>query len=152
MKALETALNGFARYARALEAAAPRSLALWHLDSYRRSETKAPQDDEELVLGADGRYYVNDAWLSKTYGKGLDGAVGGLASRFEGEKRKRMLEEADRGVSSALAGEAYYTWPRETWLLAKLAGRNASAAVRAFSQADRVLGDALSKLARETAS
>ena len=152
LKALETALNGFARYARALEAAAPRSLALWHLDSYRRSETKAPQDDEELVLGADGRYYVNDAWLSKTYGKGLDGAVGGLASRFEGEKRKRMLEEADRGVSSALAGEAYYTWPRETWLLAKLAGRNASAAVRAFSQADRVLGDALSKLARETAS
>ena len=149
LKALEAALNGFARYARALEAAAPGSLALWHLDSYRRSETEMPLDDEELVLGADGRYYANDAWLSKTYGQGLDGAVGGLASRLEDEKRKRMLAETDRGVSAALEGASYYTWPRETWLLAKLAGRDAAAAVRAFSRADRVLGDALSKLARE---
>ena len=149
LKALETALNGFARYARALESAAPGSLALWHLDSFRKAETEPPNEDEELVLGADGRYYANDAWLSKPYGEGLDGAVGNLKSSLDGAKRKRILAEADVAVSAALAGASYYTWPRETWLLAKLAGRDAGAAVRAFAKADAVLGDALSKLARE---
>lgn len=145
LKALETALNGFSRYARALGPA----LSLWHLDSYRNASAAAPKEDEELVLGADGRYYASDAWLARPYGKGTDGAVGGLAAGLDAKKRRDLLSEADRGASEALAGEACYTWPRETWLLAKLAGRDAAAAVRAFARADRVLGDALSALARE---
>ena len=149
LKALETALNGFARYARALEAAAPGSLALWHLDSFRKAETEPPKEDEELVLGADGRYYANDAWLAKPYGEGLEGAAGDLRSGMDGEKRRSIIAQADLGVSKALSGTPYYTWPRETWLLAKIAGRDADAAVRAFARADAVLGDALSKLARE---
>lgn len=149
LRALEAALAGFARYARALEAAAPGSLALWHLDSYRRAETAPPAEDEELVLGADGRYYANDAWLSRPYGQGLDGAVGDLASGPDWEERKRLLAEADRGVAAALGGAPYFTWPRETFLLAGLAGRDPAAAARAFSAADAVLGRALSALGAE---
>lgn len=145
LKALETALGGFMRYARALGPA----LSLWHLDSYVRASSSAPQEDEELVLGADGRYYASDAWLSRPYGKGTDGAVGGLAAGLDSKRRRELLEEADRGVSAALAGEPCYTWPRETWLLAKLSGRDPAAAVRAFARADGVLGVALSALARE---
>lgn len=146
LKKLAAALNGFARYARALGGSAP---ALWHLDSFRKAETAAPTEDEELVLGADGRYYANDAWLSKAYGSGLEGAVGDLRSPLDDIKRRRILTEADLGVSKALAGEPYYTWPRETYLLARIAGRDPEKAVRDFSRADRVLGDALSRLARE---
>ncbi|MBI3565719.1 MAG: radical SAM protein [Elusimicrobia bacterium] len=151
LKSLEAALAGFARYARALDAAAPGSLSLWHLDSYRASATAAPSEDDELVLGADGRYYAGDAWLSKPYGQGLDGAVGDLDSGVDEAKRRALLAEADRGVAAALAGERWYTWPRETFLLARLSGRDPAAAARAFRAADAVLGDALSKLAREHA-
>ena len=145
LKALETALAGFARYARALGPA----ISLWHLDSYRRASAAAPAEDEELVLGADGRYYASDAYLSLPYGKGTGGAAGGLAAGLDAKRRRELLAEADRGVLEALAGEACYTWPRETWLLAQIAERDPAAAVRAFARADRVLGDALSALARE---
>jgi hypothetical protein len=149
LKALEAALNGFARYARALEAAAPGSLALWHLDSFQRAGTAPPKDDEELVLGADGRYYASDAWLAKPYGQGLEGAVGTLDSGLDRKKRERLIAETDLGLSAALSGTPSYTWPRETWLLAKLSGRDAAEAVRAFAKADAILGDAISRLARE---
>ncbi|MFI5346177.1 MAG: radical SAM protein [Elusimicrobiota bacterium] len=151
LKSLETALAGFARYARALRAVSPGALTLWHLDSYRRAETSVPAEDDELVLGADGRYYANDAWLSKPYGEGLDGAVGDLKSGVDWNRRKNLLAEADRGVAAALDGAPFYTWPRETFLLAGLAGRDPAAAVRAFARADGILGDALSALAREAA-
>jgi hypothetical protein len=149
LQKLGAALTGFARYARAVESAAPGALSYWHLDSYRSSSTTAPQEDDELVLGADGRYYANDAWLSKPYGQGLDGAVGDLSSGPDEAKRRALLAGIDRGVAAALDGLPYYTWPRETFALATLAGRDAAAAVRAFRAADAVLGDALSKLARE---
>lgn len=147
LKALTAALAGFARYARAVDAAAPGALALWHLDSFRAASAEPPREDDELVLGADGRYYAGDAWLAKPYGRGLDGAVGDVGSGPDWDRRKAILADADRGVAAALGGAPYYTWPRETWLLAKLAGRDADAAARAFRAADAVLGDALSKLA-----
>jgi hypothetical protein len=151
LRALSAALAGFARYAKALEASAPGALSLWHLDSYRAASTGAPEEDDELVLGADGRYYASDAWLSKPYGAGLDGAVGDVSSGPAWDERREILAEADRGVAAALAGAPYYTWPRETFLLARLAGRDPAEAARAFRAADSVLGDALSALAKEGA-
>lgn len=144
LRALSAALAGFERYALALGPA----LSLWHLDSYRRAETAPPTEDGERVLGADGRYYAGDAWLSRPYGEGLDGAVGGVRAGVDEGRRRALLAEADRGVAAALAGAPYYTWPRETWTLARLAGRDAAAAARAFRAADAVLGETLSRLAR----
>jgi hypothetical protein len=144
LRALEAALAGFARYARALP---PGALALRHLDSYLR-----PMDgpgEEELVLGADGRYYASDAWLARPYGQGLEGAFGDVES---GPDLGRLAAEtlaADAGVKAALAGETVYTWPRETYLLARLQGRDPKAAVRAYARADRLLGDSLAALAGE---
>ena len=152
LRALSAAIAGFARYARALDAAAPGALALWHLDSFRAARTAAPEGDEELVLGADGRYYASDAHLSKPYGQGLDGAVGDVRSGPDWARRREQLAEADRGVAAALAGAPHYTWPRETWLLARIAGRDPNAAARAFHRADSILGDALSRLALERES
>lgn len=149
LRALETALAGFARYARALEAAAPGALSLWHLDSYRRASRGVPKEDDELVLGADARYYASDAWLSKPYGAGLDGAVGDARAGVDWSARRALLAEADRGVAAALGDAPCYTWPRETYFLARLAGRDPAAAVNAFRAADAALGDALSRLARE---
>jgi hypothetical protein len=149
LRALKAALAGFARYARALETAAPGALTLWHLDSYRSAATAPPTKDEELVLGADGRYYAGDAWLSKPYGEGLVGAVGDVSAGPDWAKRGKILADADRGLAAALGGTPYYTWPRETWQLAALAGRDPAAAARSFVRADMVLGDALSRLARE---
>ncbi|MDE2491360.1 MAG: radical SAM protein [Elusimicrobia bacterium] len=151
LSALGTAMSGFARYARALETAAPGALSYWHLDSYRAAATGVPEGDDELVLGADGRYYAGDAWLSRRYGAGLDGAVGDAASGPDWDRRRALLAEVDRGVAAALAGAPYYTWPRETYALAALNGRDPAAAARAFRAADAVLGDALSALAKETA-
>lgn len=149
LRALEAAMAGFARYARALDAAAPGSLSLRHLDSYRLAAAGIPDEDDELVLGADGRYYASDAWLSKPYGEGLDGAVGDAASGPDWDQRRGLLAEADRGVAAALGDAPRYTWPRETWLLARLQGRDPAAAARAFHRADAILGNALSALASE---
>jgi|GEM_PF-1854957 len=148
LRALATAIAGFTRYARALDAAAPGALSFWHLDSYRRSSRGIPEDDDELVLGADARYYASDAWLSKPYGAGRDGAVGDVSSGPNWERRGEILDGVDRGVAAALGGAPYYTWPRETWALATLAGRDPAAAVRAYREADAALGDALQSLAR----
>ncbi|NNN04473.1 MAG: radical SAM protein [Elusimicrobia bacterium] len=146
LSSLSAALAGFSRYARLLQSGASSP---WQLDSYLRARTEPPAVDEELVLGADGRYYAGDAWLSRPYGAGLDGAVGGLRDGVDWEKRGAILAGIDRAVARALDGAPYYTWPRETWTLAELAGRDASADVRAFCEADALLGGALSALGRE---
>lgn len=148
LDSLRAALAGFERYARALEAASPGALSLWHLDSYRAPTTGAPDGDDELVLGADGRYYASDAWLSEPYGSDSSGVVGDARAGVDWEKRRALLDEADRGVAAALGGSSRYTWPRETFLLARLSGRDPAAAARAFRDADSILGDALSGLAR----
>jgi hypothetical protein len=141
LKALGAALEGFTRYARALGPA----LSLWHLDSFRKA-VDGPGEDEDLVLGADGRYYASDAYLCRPYGQGLEGAIGDAASGPDFKRAKAILARADEGVSAALSG-GVYTWPRETYLLAELQGRDPKAAVEAFGRADRLLGDALSSLA-----
>lgn len=147
LAAFAASLAGVLRYARALRAASPRALELWHLDSFR---APAPiEAGDELVLGADGRYYASDAYLSKQYGLGLDGAIGDAASGPDLARRAEILGDAVAGVRRALGGAPCYTPPVETWLLARLAGRDPDAAARAFAAADRLLGDALSRLARE---
>ena len=147
--ALVAALEGFGRYARALRAAAPGALTLWHLDSFRAAAKIEAGD--ELILGADGRYYASDAFLAKPYGSALDGAVGDAGSGPDMHRREVILAEAVAGVRAALGGAECYTSPVESWLLAKVQGRDPVAAARAFSRADGALGDALSALAREAA-
>ncbi len=144
LEALSAALAGFARYARALGPA----LSLWHLDSYRAA-VDGPGDEEDLVLGADGRYYASDAYLCKPYGQGLAGAVGDAAHGHDEKKLRDLIRKADAGVRSVLGEDTVYTWPRETFLLAELQGRDPKAAVDGFRRADRLLGDALSALAAE---
>lgn len=148
LKALAAALDGFGRYARKLAAVSPEALALWHLDSYKSASASIP-GGEELVLGADGRYYASDAYLCKPYGKALEGAAGDAASGPDSKRLRELVAEADKGTAEALGGEAVYTWPRETYLLAKLQGRDAKAAVSAYRRADRLLGDMLSGLGKE---
>lgn len=144
LRALSAALAGFARYARLLGDGA---LSPWQVDSYRQARTGPPSADEELVLGADGRYYAGDAWLSRPYGAGLDGAVGDARRGVDWTRRARLFAEVDGGLAAALEGQSYFTWPRETWTLARLSGRDAAAAVRAFRAADAALGEALSVVA-----
>jgi hypothetical protein len=147
--ALAASLDGFGRYARALRTASPGALTLWHLDSFR---SRAPiEAGDELILGADGRYYASDAFLAKPYGSALDGAIGDAASGPDMARRAAVLSEAVAGVRAALGTSDCYTPPVESWLLAGVQGRDRAAAVRAFARADGVLGDALSALAREAA-
>lgn len=143
LKALEAALAGFGRYARAL---GPGALTPWHLDSYR-APVEGPGEESELVLGADGRFYVSDAYLSLPYGRGLVGACGDAKSGPDVAALKAHHARVDAKVRAALAGPVY-TWPRETWLLAELRAQDPKAAVEAFRRADALLGDTLSALAR----
>ncbi|MDE2142448.1 MAG: radical SAM protein [Elusimicrobia bacterium] len=146
---LTAALEGFARYARALRKASPGALTLWHLDSFR---ARAPVSiGDELILGADGRYYASDAYLAPPYGAGLEGAIGDATSGPDLKRRDAFLSEAAAGCRAALDGREVFTSPVESWLLAKVQGRDPVAAVRAFARADGALGDALSSLAREAA-
>ena len=147
--ALAAALEGFGRYARALRATSPAALKLWHLDSFR-----APgpiEAGDELTLGADGRYYASDAFLAEPYGGGLSGAIGDAESGPDMPRRAAILAEAVAGSKEALGGREGYTSPVESWLLARVQGRDPAAAVRAFARADATIGDALSALAREVA-
>ncbi len=145
--ALSAALDGFGRYARALRAAAPDALSLWHLDSFRAPAPIAA--GEEIVLGADGRYYASDAYLAKPYGAALEGMIGDARSGPDLSRRASILAEAVAGASAALGGLPVYTPPVESWLLARVQGRDAAAAVRAFARADAAIGAALAPLARE---
>jgi radical SAM family protein/4Fe-4S single cluster protein len=147
--ALGAALDGFGRYARALRSAAPGALTLWHLDSFRGKNPIEAGD--ELILGADGRYYASDAYLARPYGSALDGAIGDAESGPGMTRRAAILSEAVAGARAALGGKECYTSPVESWLLAKVQGRDPAAAARAFARADGLLGDALSVLAREAA-
>lgn len=148
LAALSAALDGFARYARKLAEASSSALSLWHLDSYRTASAAAPTE-EELVLGADGRYYASDAYLCRPYGLGLEGAAGDAVSGPDVQRLRELVARADAGVKEALRGQEVYTWPREIFLLAELQGRDAKAAVNAYRRADRLLGDALRGLAAE---
>jgi len=145
--ALVAALEGFGRYARALRAAAPDALALWHLEGFLAPAAVAPGD--ELVLGADGRYYASGAFLAKPYGSAPEGMIGDARTGPDLARRAAILAEAAAGASAALAGRPVYTPPLESWLLAKVRGGDAAAAVRAFARADAAIGAALSPLARE---
>lgn len=147
--ALVAALAGFSRYARALRAASPNALTLWHLDSFRAKSPIAAGD--ELILGADGRYYASDAYLAKPYGTMLEGEIGDARTGPDLARRTDLLSEAAADVRAALGATDCYTSPVESWLLAKVQGRDPAAAVRAFARADGALGDALSALAREAA-
>ncbi|HEX4049018.1 MAG TPA: radical SAM protein [Elusimicrobiota bacterium] len=147
--ALAAALEGFGRYSRALRAASPGALTLWHLDSFL---ARAPVEaGDELVLGADGRYYASDAFLARPYGSALEGAVGDAQAGPDMARRAAILSEAVSGARAALGGAPCYTSPVESWLLAKVQGRDPGAAARAFARADGLLGDSLSSLAREAA-
>jgi len=143
LSALEAALAGFGRYARAL---GPSALKPWHLDSFR-APADGPGDDSDLVLGADGRYYASDAFLSRPYGEGLEGAFGDVRSGPELAGIGAFNARVDESIRAALKGPIY-TWPRETWLLAGLKGRDPGAALEVFRRADALLGGALSSLAR----
>jgi hypothetical protein len=143
---LSTVMQGFKRYAAALEAAAPGAFALWHLESFRAASAGAPRDCGDLILGADGRYYADDAWLSKSYGHALDAAVGDTVVGLDEAKLGRLRSEVDKSLAEVLAGDAQYTWPRAVWLLAQMRGRDPIAAVRSYRRADILVGDVLSTL------
>ncbi len=148
LRILEGALSGFVRYVR-IVGKSQSGLSFAHLDSYRRLRSGLP-GDEEIILGADGRYYLSDAWLSLPYGRGLDGAVGDAVSGPDWARRRALLAAADAEVARVLGPEPYYTWPREAWLLARISGRDPEAAVKAFHRADSLIGRALGGLVRET--
>lgn len=147
---LGAALDGFTRYWRALEAAG-QVLELGNLGTLRPGGPNPHCDSpdpayQDLVLGADGRFYPCYSVFARPF-KALDEwAVGDLAGGVDWEKRERLHEEARAFIHSRLERARHYRCPREAYFLARVEGAEPDAAVRAFHRADTIFGDALSRL------
>ena len=137
LKALERALAGLARYRRTVGEA----LELTHLSAF--AEASAEHDYDDVVLGADGRYYPCDALFSRPYRELGKWAVGDARSGVDWKARGRFHAEAKAAIHGALKGAPHYTCPRETYYHALLSGRDAAEAVRSFHAADSLLAGSL---------
>lgn len=145
LEVLRKSLEGFSRYYRTLTAASPGALELTHLDSFAGASAEHAYDD--LVLGADGRYYPCDAFFALPYSEIGRWAVGDASSGIDWEKREAFHDEARAFIHGRLERKRHYSCPRETYFHAMATGQDPAAAVRAFHRADNILGDALAGLA-----
>lgn len=146
---LAKTLEGFGRYYRALEAAAPGSLKLSHLDSF--PETALEHDYEDLVLGADGRYYPCDGLFSRPYSELGRWTVGDAEGGVDWQKRADWHRNAKEYIHSRLPRAGHYSCARETYFHCLAAGTDADARVRAFHAADELMGAAMAALSRREA-
>jgi sulfatase maturation enzyme AslB (radical SAM superfamily) len=134
---LGRSLDRFERYWRTLPSGA---LELTHLDCYAASPSAEHGEEDDAIVGADGRRYPCDGLFSRPYGE-LDAWAGDEAACA------RARDEARREIHRLLGGEPHYTCPREPYFHALANGRDPSEAVRSYQRADRVFGAALSRLA-----
>ncbi|MBI3554095.1 MAG: radical SAM protein [Elusimicrobia bacterium] len=144
LEVLAKALEGFARYYKTLRAATPGALRLSHADSFPESPLEHQYDD--LVLGADGRYYPCDGLFARSY-KELDRwAVGDARAGVDWKARDGWHRAAREFIHARLERAGHYSCARETYFHAAATGRDADPAVRAFHAADELLGAALAGL------
>lgn len=134
---LQASLAALPRYLRALGGA----LELTHRDSFSLSGGEHGYDD--LVLGADGRYYPCDGLFARPYAQLGAYAVGDVAAGVDWARRDKAHAEARSAVHAALGRDEHYCCPRETWFQATARGLDAERAVRGFAAADSILGEAL---------
>lgn len=143
LETLEKTLSGFVRYYDLLRTGAPGELEITHLESF--AGMRADHSYEDIVLGADGRYYPCDSFFVLPYRQLDRWAVGDALSGVDWVKRKIFHRQAKDFIHAQM--ERHYSCPRETYFHALCVGRDPAAAVRAFHRADNILGDALARLA-----
>lgn len=147
LASLRASLEAFGRYHALMKKDRPGELEITHLSSYGAPRRAEPHDYDDLVLGADGKFYPCDGLFAAPYDSISDWSVGDAEEGIDWEKRAALHLEAQRFIHSRLDGKGHYTCSREPYFHALAAGRDPSAAVRNFQAADRVLGDALRTLA-----
>jgi sulfatase maturation enzyme AslB (radical SAM superfamily) len=149
LEILAKTLEGFGRYYRALEAVSPGSLKLSHLESF--PETALEHEYDDLVLGADGRYYPCDGLFSRPYSELGRWAVGDADGGVDWKARSDWHRNAKEYIHSRLPRPGHYSCARETYFHCLAAGADADARVRAFHAADEIMGAAMAALSRREA-
>lgn len=147
LEALRAVLEGLIKYDRALAAAAPESLEFTHVYSLGMDGGSLEHSYDDVVLGADGRYYPCDAFFARPYSSISRWAVGDALTGLDWAKRDLAHRQARDFIHRTLSQPRHYSCPRETYFHALCAGSDPAAAVRSFLRADNILGDALSQLA-----
>jgi MoaA/NifB/PqqE/SkfB family radical SAM enzyme len=144
---LEKSLAGFARYFQALP---PGALRLSHLDSF--PETGLDHEYEDLVLGADGRYYPCDGLFAKRY-QDLDRwACGDAASGPNWKARAAWHRNAREFIHARLGRPGHFSCAREPYFRAQALGLDPDPLVTGFHAADELMGAALAGLREAHAS
>lgn len=144
LAALRKALDGFERYYRALEQARPGALKLSHIDSF--AETPLSHGYDDVVLGADGRYYPCDGLFTRPYRELDRWVVGDASSGVLWKKREDWQRAAQEYIHARLPRDGHFSCARETYFHALAKGLDADASVRAYADADELLGAALGRL------
>ncbi len=149
---LAAAFDGLVRYVRTVSPPG-RAPALEIANAAAVASARADRDAEglshgyeDLVLGADARYYACDSFLSLPYAQAARWAVGDVERGVDWGGRERLHAEARSFIHAHLPRPRHYNCPRETYFLARLAGRDPAPAVRGFMAADELLGRAMSAL------
>jgi MoaA/NifB/PqqE/SkfB family radical SAM enzyme len=144
---IEKALAGVSRYAKALP---PGALRLSHLDSF--PETPLDHEYDDLVLGADGKYYPCDGLFAKPYKDLERWACGDAATGPNWKARAAWHRNAREFIHARLGRPGHFSCAREAYFRAQVLGLDPDPAVRSFHEADELMGTALAGLKETHAS
>ena len=146
LRALSVSLAGVERYLGSVNRKGD-VLELTNLESSAEIHSGGAHGYDDVVLGADGKYYPCASFLSKRYGDLGEWVLGDAEKGLDTEKRERIHGKTEREIHAALKGGRHGICPRETYFLDVLAGRDPAPAVRAFHRADILLGEAFLRIA-----
>ncbi|MBI5629753.1 MAG: radical SAM protein [Elusimicrobia bacterium] len=144
---LRASLEGLSRYLRTLAKAEPAGLKLDRLLALVSAPPDCRNADhpyEDLVLGADGRYYPCDGLFARPYGELGAWTAGDCENGVDWGLRESFHERARRFIHERLGGPRGHC-PRETYFHALASGRDPDCAVRGFHRADAAFRRALSE-------
>lgn len=131
--ALKVSLGALKKY---LAAAGP-AVEVAHAASYASS----CEGYEDVVFGADARYYPCDGLFARPYAELGAYACGDARSGLDQAARRRWHERAMSDIHSWIG--PHHTCPREAYFHALALGRDARAACERYQAADAALGEAL---------
>lgn len=141
LRALGAAVAAVQRYLRA----AGGTLSLTHLESYARPQAGAHGYDD-VVLGADGRYYPCDGLFTRPYAELSAWTCGDLSAGLDEAKRAAFQKEAEDFIHRRAKGP-HYGCPREPYFYARARGEDPAPYADAFLAADAVFAPALREAA-----
>ena len=145
LDALRKSLDGLARYRRLLGAGGRSFSDILRARASDRDYSGSAHAYDDVILGADGRYYPCDGLFARRYAELGDWAIGGAESGVDWGKRARFHRQALDFIHGVIGEKAHLNCPRESYFRALALGRDPAAAVRAFRRADLILeGTALS--------